>query len=688
MGQAYAKATTNNIQQAYVSAVQNTSNNTLNTAQNTGNISVYDTQGNVYIGDVNVDQAASAITFAQFSNTNDASVLQKVSASLSNTAGSMVSGLNLGNTSRTDSTINSYINTAINLSQNITNNCGSNASNSFNINVQGTKGDVTISKIDITQNAQAMGECISTNAQKAVAQQEQDVKAENVATAVTKGLELPNWFLFFIIGAAILLLPIGAMIIGGFAFIQRYLVFIVGFVLIVFGIELIVASLRLKFEKIPEMCAKIFSDQERRKKEQKFFVKPFFFTCGIYGKGTGCKNMFTPPVIVGSFSSITPPPITQLTSQQMLPSTLSPLGYKSGCDFEIMSDLTNMEFDSISDAYINFENRKECVGLDALFNMEKRTIQYIFYKKVPNVCIEALNEDCYPSIPNWDGTTDTPETNPWFPPLVCEVLECKATQNPTDKPSITDIDIKPFSIRITQGGYVWYFKNNDWVQVNTSSFWVGKNPPDVSNILIYRGAPSTTPNLLDSQKNPQLDLTKGIGYIDLLSETGSKFTIYWRDPGVPTSTPSPVTTTSSTPSGSDMQGFYKISEVDCTKMKNDEVVAFGPNPLLKFMNRTWVKLYEPNDKLMTSDEIDLLERGFQTETEQSNYNTCMANKEVVQRNMKIQKAILIAGGCLGAFGFVLMMLGLYKATNAPPPAQQTKKIQNTNPQVVTPSSTT
>jgi hypothetical protein len=95
--QASSSSKLTNTQLAYISAVQNTINNSISAAYNSTVISAKNVQGDVKIEDLNVNQFATSVAQTQFANTNDSSILQKVSASLDNQAESLVKGIGLGN---------------------------------------------------------------------------------------------------------------------------------------------------------------------------------------------------------------------------------------------------------------------------------------------------------------------------------------------------------------------------------------------------------------------------------------------------------------------------------------------------------------------------------------------------------------------------------------------------------------
>lgn len=664
---ASSTAVVNNTQQAYISAVQNTSNKAVSSAINTGYITVQNTEGSVEISDVNVNQKASSMVSAQFANTNDASILQKVAASLDNTAQTAVSGIGVGNSAQSNSIINTYINTAMQISQSITNECGAIAQNDFRISVSGTTEDVKINNISVDQSAEAVTQCVTDNASTAIATQMQEVVAKNTATAVSKGLELPSLMGLLFIFLLPLLLLIGLPAIGMVVakdLLVKLLPIILGFGLLALGIATLFTTTKAKIPNQSTFCEDTIAEVEEQKEKTKVFIKPFFFTCGIYGKGVNsCPQMFLPSnnVVVGNFS----------TFNQLLNTDTNQTGGSNACSFTIHPTLTNKLYGSISDAFNAFESTSDCVGLDALYDLNGN-LRYIFYSKVDMACATALQYDMKDdAIQTWNGTSDTIQTNPWFPPLLCVVLNCV-----DGVPSNSDGEAKPYYIRISKQGFVYYYKNGAWVQVNSTTFWPsGKTPPDLNNILVYKGSPDKTPNLLSKDKHVDLDLTKPIAYIDISNisltttyapststSTASptnyrrtKFEIYWNEN--PSLTTYPPGTATPSPENK-MQGFVKISEVDCSIMNSDGVYAFEPNPLLKFMNRTWVKLYKVEEKLMTSDEQKAFKSGFTSPEQRDNYNICMDNEKLIQSGKNQKKAMVGGGIALIVIGTVVLLLGI------------------------------
>lgn len=628
-----------NTQQAYISAVQNTTNNSIAAAYNSTVLSFRNVSGDVNLEGINVNQVAKSTATAQFKNTNDANILQKVSASLENQASSLVKGIGLGNSSRSNAVINNYVNSTMDLSQQITNNCSANATNVFDISVDKVGGSVNVKDITVSQGADAMLKCMADNEQKIVAKQEQIVEASNKSSAASIGVSGFGLIPFIIAVVAVFVVMIGGVLgiaktMGKNLTDPRLIGIVTGIFLILSGISMAVKSATTKIEYQPADCDAItdeYNKQQQQQKKTNFIIKPFFFTCGIYGKGTNCSRLFNPPVIVGAFTT---------TSAPINPSTT---GGTNACTFAI-HDLTKTTFNDVSDAYTAFLITDDCKGLDVLYSLDGR-VQYIFYKEVSRMCYRALYSDVNQEIALWDGKTawSNIPRNPLYPPLTCSVLPCIEGD-----PSTTDTLNRPYYIRISRNGYVYYFKNNAWIRVNPTSFWVtaNKTAPPLTNMLVYRGSPDRTPDLLSVDKNPLVDPQKPVAYFDINAvSNGSYFDLYWKEVASSVATDA-------------MQGFTKIGTIDCSVMSNDGVVAFGPNPLLNYMNRTWVKIYDVDaDKDILSDDEKKMDQSASTSTKDIGikYLECQDKYNKWQTTKKNNDIFKYVGIGLIPLGLIVMM---------------------------------
>lgn len=686
-----------NTQQAYVSAVQNTTNNSIAAAYNSTVISVRDVSGDVNLGNIDVNEVASATATAQFSNTNDSTILQKVSASLDNQAESLVKGIGLGNSSRSTAVVNNYINSTMELSQQITNNCSANATNVFAIDVQKVGGNVNVKDITVAQGADAMLQCMAQNEQKIAATQvntaEITQKTKSSSTGIT-GLGLEGLLLLF--GVLLILFICGFGAIGKMVFKNltdpKFIGIAVGAFIIMAGVGMLITYSKTQVTYEPGDCSplQIELDKMTKIKEARqgksVVIKPFFFTCGIYGKGTNCARMFDPPVIGGAFTLTLGPSVNRNAT-----------GGTNACTF-VIHDLTQTTFTDVSDAYTAFRYTDDCKALDVLYSLDGR-IQYVFYKSVSPMCYHALHADLNQNIALWDGKTDwtTVQRNPLFPPMTCTVLPVIE-----GVPSNTDTLNRPFYIRISRNGYVYYFKNiydfknngafqYSWVQVNPTNFWTatGKTAPPLTNILVYRGSPDKTPDLLSPEKNPRVVQNQSVAYIDINAvANGSYFDLYWKDLASYTATDV-------------MQGFTKIGTIDCSVMSDDKVVPYGPNPLLQYMNRTWVKFNEIDDAIMTDEEKARFTSDFDHPSQAAYYqalqdkltecnNNNIPKEKEYKKYQTMKKTILIIGASLTIIG--LLICGIATIMSRPPARTSPGDIElplisssNATPSTVTPS---
>jgi hypothetical protein len=419
----------------------------------------------------------------------------------------------------------------------------------------------------------------------------------------------------------------------------KFIGLISGIFLIFSGLALIIQSLQTRITYSPADCVSLIDEYNTLKKQQeneknnKFIIKPFFFTCGISGKGINCTRLFQSPVLIGAFTTTSPP------------ISLTATGGVNNCTFAV-HNLTSTKFNDINDAYTAFRLTSDCKGLDVLYSLDGR-VQYIFYKEINPMCYHQLYTDLNQNITLWDGKTnwqDIPK-NPLFPPLTCTVLPCIE--------GVPSAETRPYYIQISRNGFIYYFKNNNWVQVNQTSFWGGRMAPPLTNMLVYRGSPDKTPDLLDPKKNPLVMKDQSVAYFDI-NAASNNFDLYWKNKASDIATDV-------------LQGFTKIGTIDCSVMTNDGVVAYGPNPLLKYMNRTWVKIYNStinqDRDILTDKEIQLLQSPFTSAQEeayfksiQDGYNKCQDALDKFKNEKQKKLYILIGGGVMASFGFCILLL--------------------------------
>jgi len=691
---ASSKAAISNTQEAYTEAIQSTINSSMSRAKNNTSIIVKNVKGDVNIGDITVAQRAEAFAKAQFTNSSSADILQKVAANLNASSSSLVEGIGLGNSSKSNTSINNYVNSTMKLSQKISNECGADASNTVNIEVSNVGGDVNVKNVNIEQDAKAILQCMNSNIQTIVATQISETTATATSAAVSKGLSGLGLLLLLLLPV---ILIVGLVLAGGAVakFASNLLTPNVMGGLILLGIIIILASATSYcFEnysktQIPELdstCTDLFDTLEHYKKNPPSLIKAFLYTPGIWGNETSTEMQYEFKKDMNLFGTVsptilsTPVPQEQLITQQAL--TQTELNIK-GKTFEINKDLTNGSYNSVEKAFSEFKNNKECRAMDILYDYQTLQLRYIFYKTITESAIKTVNDYVKP---------DEKIHNRYLPPLICSVIPCHENLDRLNEFSRNNTNILfPYFIGITGQGLIYFWKNNRWNQVNESSFLGTRSAPPVTNFLVYLGNPDQIPSLIIENEpnialNPNVDKTKSLVFIDVSANNGADFDIYWRE-----------SSTGANATPSTKTGFIRIETVkfqDLLRSRGltwDVFSAFGPNPLTQLMNRTWVKFTNPNDtgeSVLTKDERNAVRNGFMTSSEQTSKQTCESNVKIIDESKK-RKSIwlwcgiaLIATMCLSLLVYVIVYIVVVAKkcdvlTN--PSKQKSNAVQINNP---------
>jgi len=425
MGQAESSNYTSTVIGSYASVLQYTSSTAMMNSYNEAKIAISGGTGDVNISKINVKQLVENDLKASFEQTNDSSILQSVSQEIQQQANSLVSGLNFGNYSESNNSLESAITASMDVSQTISTSCVSTAVNSFELSVKERTGDIKIEEVNVEQDIQNGMECAAKSLNQSSAVQDIKNKVEQTATAKTEGLSID--FASIII-AVVVVIGLGAA--TAIHSIKNIILMVFPIVLVLI-IEYFIYTMGLKIvnAKVDEI-KKVIEQNKKIKKLPKpqEQLKTFNYTCGLNGIGnyTGC--------------------LLNKTSTQ---TTSTPIQNVSGCKFTKTS--VDAIFSSPDDAYNYWMNNDKLKAIDIIAKQDG-TYEYHFYSEVSKECITLME-----SVANDPNRT-------YIPQLVCKMY------NPIDF-SNADSQIDPalipeYSFVFNLFGILFYSKNKQWVQVN------------------------------------------------------------------------------------------------------------------------------------------------------------------------------------------------------------------------------
>lgn len=565
MGQAQSNNFSSTVINSYASVLQSTTSSALQNSINQVKIGVSGGSGDVNISNVKSKQAIESSLLASFKQTNDSSIVQKVSQELQQQASSLVSGLNFGNYSESNNVINSAITASMDVSQTISTTCASTAMNEFILEVQNREGNINLDKIDIEQTIKNSMQCASESLNKSVASQVVENKIIQKATAETKGLDM-NYLILIIL--AILLLPVvGSYVIS--KVLSSTLAIMVGFVLLLIGIEVAIYTLKLKninenIAKVEEIIKANEKISQTKPQEQ---LKTFNFTCGLYGIGnyTGC---FTPLIN-------TKPPIQNI----------------SGCKFE--EEPIDTIFTSPDDAYAYWLNKPSLMAID-IISRHNGQYEYHFYSKVSKECISLM-----------DSIGKDPKRTT-IPTLVCGM------NDPVK--SITDLSpssVPEYTFVFSLDGFLYYTENKAWVRVNNNSVFTASS---TDNITVSLGPPEQSSVEVDTNVMGTyyyIDMSKARKDATQKSADSYYYTVYTYDLG--TAARTEKITLNPT-------GFVKRSTIDTTDLVvKKEIGPFMTNPTL-LKNRNCTVIWDTDIGSVKEENQQLL---VTLKKEQSQYKNAM-----------------------------------------------------------------
>lgn len=202
-------STSRNVSKSALEAVSNVASSivqNLNVEDNQSQIiSVSDVIGDIDISNNTFTQKATINMSALLNAMVDQSAQQKLTEELTQSAKSLISGINLFNFSNAQNQIENYVKAVVNITTNINQLCAASNNNSQQIIIQRVKGDVTIQNNVFDQMTNIFTQCLGKAISENAVIQELQSKIDQSSSSETKGLNL-NFLI--IIGIIIIIVGI------------------------------------------------------------------------------------------------------------------------------------------------------------------------------------------------------------------------------------------------------------------------------------------------------------------------------------------------------------------------------------------------------------------------------------------------------------------------------------------------
>lgn len=163
-------------------------------------IKVEDTDGDVEISDVNVNQKFNVNMEAIFSSLTETANNNKINQQIEQIAKSLISGLNVAQVSVSTSTLNSIIDNCINIKNNAIETCRTSSEQVVEINVSRTKNNVKINNVNIDQIGNNILRCITNAQNNEKIINDTDVKIKQLSSATAEGLDF-KWIIVAVVAS-------------------------------------------------------------------------------------------------------------------------------------------------------------------------------------------------------------------------------------------------------------------------------------------------------------------------------------------------------------------------------------------------------------------------------------------------------------------------------------------------------
>jgi len=215
MGQATSKNVTNISTKALTKVATDIINSSEASTDQEQAIIVSNTDGDVDIGNINMSQTSSINIDSLLKAMSSSEAQQDISQELSQSAKSLLSGINLMQESNSSNIMNSYLQATVDISTNIEQYCKSKIDQNQKIQVENTKGNVTIHDIGMQQVSNILNSCIEDAASSSSAIQAVSQKLEQDASATSKGVSEWAVVLMALIGLLLVAAPVAVPLVFG-----------------------------------------------------------------------------------------------------------------------------------------------------------------------------------------------------------------------------------------------------------------------------------------------------------------------------------------------------------------------------------------------------------------------------------------------------------------------------------------
>ena len=215
MGTATSKNETNLTTKALTKVATNIVNNTDATSNQQQIITISGTEGDVDIHGVDFEQNATINVSSLLKAMSTSTAQQDVSQDLSQSAKSLLSGINLGQFSDASNEMNVYLQATVDIATNIDQYCKSTIQQDQKIEVKNTKGSVTIDDISMKQLSNVFSNCIEDAVASSSAIQSVSQTLKQDASATSKGVSEWALVLMALIGLLLVAAPVAVPLIFG-----------------------------------------------------------------------------------------------------------------------------------------------------------------------------------------------------------------------------------------------------------------------------------------------------------------------------------------------------------------------------------------------------------------------------------------------------------------------------------------
>lgn len=154
------------------------------------NINISDTQGDVNITNVKVNQEAQVNASVVFKDLNKQNVSDKINQQIEQAVKSLISGLNVAQVSTSVSTLNNIIENCIKIKNTAVSKCSQNTTQRVNIIVKDTSGTVNLNNIGINQLSNVLFNCLSNAASELDLKKATDSMIKSLTTSEAQGLDI------------------------------------------------------------------------------------------------------------------------------------------------------------------------------------------------------------------------------------------------------------------------------------------------------------------------------------------------------------------------------------------------------------------------------------------------------------------------------------------------------------------